>query len=39
MDNLPEDEYNEFMDAIVNNDTQGINEFVRFAENIVRQLR
>lgn len=39
MDNLPEDEYNEFMDAIVNNDTQGINEFVKFAENIVRQLK
>jgi hypothetical protein len=39
MDNLPEDEYNEFMDAIVNNDTQGINEFVKFAQNIVNQLK
>jgi hypothetical protein len=27
------------MDAIVNNDTQGINEFVKFAENIVRRLK
>ena len=38
MDNLPEDEYNKFMDAIVNNDTQGINEFVKFAQNIVNKL-
>lgn len=39
MDNLHEDEYNEMMDAIVNNDQEGINNFVRFAENIVRQLQ
>jgi hypothetical protein len=26
------------MDAIVNNDTQGINEFVKFAQNIVNKL-
>lgn len=39
MDNLPEDEYNELMDAIVNNDNQGINKFVKFSENIVRQLK
>jgi hypothetical protein len=38
MDNLPEDEYNEYMDSIVNNDSQGINEFVKFAQNIVNKL-
>jgi len=26
------------MDSIVNNDTQGINEFVKFAQNIVNKL-
>lgn len=39
MDMLPEDKYNEFMDAIVNNDENGIIRFIVFAENIVKQLR
>jgi hypothetical protein len=39
MDMLPEDKYNEFMDAIVNNDENGIIRFIVFAEKIVKQLR
>ena len=39
MDMLPEDTYNEYMDAIVNNDEDGIRRFVIFAEKIVNQLR
>jgi hypothetical protein len=38
MDMLPEDKYNEFMDAIVNNDENGIIRFIIFAEKIVKQL-
>ena len=38
MDMLPEDTYNEYMDAIVNNDEDGIRRFVIFAEKIVKQL-
>jgi len=39
MDMLPEDKYNEYMDAIVNNDNDGILGFIIFAEKIVKQLR
>jgi hypothetical protein len=39
MDMLPEDTYNEYMDAIVNNDKDGIRRFVIFAEKIVNQLK
>ncbi len=39
MDNLPEDKYNEYMDAIVNNDNEGIVKFIVFAEKIVNQLK
>ena len=39
MDMLPEDKYNEYMDAIVNNDNDGILGFIIFAEKIVKQLQ
>lgn len=39
MDNLPEDDYNNYMDYIINNDNDGISEFVKFAQNIVNKLK
>jgi hypothetical protein len=39
MDNLPADEYNEMMDAIVNNDKDGTDKFLKFAQNIVNKLK
>ena len=39
MDNLPEDEYNEYMDSVVNNDQSGIEKLKKFVRSIVDRLK
>jgi hypothetical protein len=39
MDELNENEYNEYMDAVVNNDQSGIDKLKSFAKKIVDRLK
>jgi len=39
MDNLPEDEYNEYMDSVVNNDQSGVEKLKKFVKTIVDRLK
>ncbi len=38
MDTLHEDEYNEYMDAVANQDKEGIQKLKNFVEGIVKRL-
>ena len=39
IENLPEQEYNKYMDGIVNNNNQSIKEFIEFCEECVEVLK